>query len=82
MKVVANSAYVFDVPGGGSLTLHSQLTLHSKEIADWLSAELDDARRYRFIRDTPWGPDLVNVIQMQMNSKWDSAIDAAMEHTK
>lgn len=41
-----------------------------------------DARRYRFIRDTPWGPDLINVIQMQMNGKWDAAIDAAMAAEK
>lgn len=34
-----------------------------------------DAERYRWLRDNPWPPELVAVIQWQQNGKWDEAID-------
>lgn len=37
----------------------------------------EDGERYRFIRDNSWPSELVSVIQMQQNGKWDAAIDAA-----
>ena len=40
-----------------------------------------DALRYRYLRDTPmerWPPELLTVVRLQQNAKWDSAIDEAL----
>jgi hypothetical protein len=45
------------------------------------SQDQADAARYRWLRDYPWSfelPELAQIIQLQSNALWDSAIDAAM----
>lgn len=41
---------------------------------------LEDAARYRFLRDVPmglWPAELLSAIRLQQNAKWDAVIDAA-----
>ena len=50
------------------------------ELMDKLEQAQADAARYRWLRDTPWlGTDLETIIRLQLNGKWDAAIDAAMK---
>ena len=35
-----------------------------------------DAERYRWLRDAPWPSELADIIRLQLNAKWDAAIDA------
>jgi hypothetical protein len=40
-----------------------------------------DALRYRYLRDTPmeqWPAELLTIVRLQQNAKWDSAIDEAL----
>ncbi len=52
---------------------------------DLRSDDAKDAARYRFLRDVPmarWPQDLFSAIQLQLNGRWDTAIDAAMARSK
>jgi hypothetical protein len=50
-------------------------TTPPKEAGD---ADAEDAARYRWLRDTPWfDTPLQRIIALQLNAKWDAAIDAA-----
>lgn len=52
-----------------------------KAAADEIDRYCKDAERYRFLRDQPWSfdsPELAQIIQLQQNSFWDAAIDAAL----
>lgn len=44
-----------------------------------LEAVRKDSERYLWLRDTPWTPEMTNIIAFHRNAYWDAAIDAAKE---
>jgi len=80
MRETIEKKFVFNFPGGNTLTLHDQ------QSADWLNKQLRDAARYRWLqreidmgRLSPDGRlDVMRAIAQEDGNALDAAIDAAI----
>lgn len=63
-----------------SLEQHNHLDPKTAELLATIAQDARDAARYRYLRDGNWREceKLEPVIRLQLNGRWDSAIDAAI----
>ena len=62
------------------LAFYGQAPAPQPPTAQAAQCVLEDAARYRYLRDVPmelWPAELLSAIRLQQNAKWDAAIDAA-----